>query len=604
MNRLPRRIHLLQRILPVAAFVAVLVHQIFEHTLLRSLPWGWHFLSQMAFYGLVGPTIILLMLRWIARSVETQNRVAHQLATLYTFSRRLATVPDERLAEIVVEFPAQLLNGVVGCVFTLINERSNTVTVEATWGFSPPTVDMLRRRVTGDERYRHCTTCRTLRATFSSSFRCPAFSADVAEVEGVRSVLCLPLGRGDKRIGYLNVYLDTDVPPSADMLQLLNTMAAEAAPAIEAARLRNRELTALYHVNHTLRRKLDLDGMLRQILQDAVDACEASSGAILLREAPNGPFRVCVTVPEHFTLEAAQALGELAAERCAPVHIAELDGPRGKPSAVAVPMTVGDSVVGVLCITQASSRALSERQVRLLSAIASQTALIVQNVRFYERLESYAILEERARLARELHDGLAQGLGYLHLKVQQTLRRLRQGRPVDTAAELAEMRAVIQDLYAQARAAISGLRAPFDPNRPFADNLRAYIEHVAERFPLALHLDLSDPHLDLPPTVAAHVFRIVQEGLNNVVKHANAERATVRVRNGPGGLTVAIEDDGQGFNPDEVAADHTHFGLNIMRERAEALGGTLQVRSELNRGTVITLHVPQEHLLLTYQPEP
>lgn len=594
MTRLPQRVHMLRVLLPVAAFVAVLVHQVFEHTVLRSLPWGWHFASQLVFYGLAGPLIVWAMLTWIAQSVDAQDRVTRQLSTLYTFSRRLATTPDEHLLATIVAFPAQLLDGVVGCTLTLFNDRTGTASVEATWGLSPPAAETIRHHVSEEARYHLCTACQALRATVSRPSRCPALPESLVKAAGVRTVICLPIGRGEKRIGHLNVYLNTDSPLPADLLQLLNAVAAEAAPAIEAARLRARELAALYHLDRTIRHRLDLEGMLQQIVQEAVEACEAEEGAILLRDEPGGPFRVRVTVPANFALEAASAVGELVAERQAPVYIGEPEG-RGA-SAVAVPMTVGDEVFGVLYLAHTSLQTLGERQVRLLSAIASQAALLVQNARFYERLEGYAILEERARLAREIHDGLAQGLGYLHLKAQQALRRLHQNRAEDAAAELASMRTVIQELYAEARAAIDGLRAPFDPHRSFAANLRAYVDRLSDRHRLPVRLELPAPDFDLPPTTAAHVFRIVQEGLNNIVKHAHAEQAVVRVQEDDDGLHITIEDDGCGFDMSRLD-DRAHFGLRIMQERAEVLGGTLEVRSHIGQGTVVSLHLPREELM-------
>ncbi|MDQ7028925.1 MAG: GAF domain-containing sensor histidine kinase [Ardenticatenia bacterium] len=598
MNRLPRRIHVLRWLLPAVAFVAVLIHQTLEHTVLRSLPWAWHFVTQLLFYGLAGPLVVWSMLTWIVRSVEAQDRATKQLAALYTFSHHLATASDDRLLDIIVRFPAQVLDGVVGCTLTLFDERSGTATLEAAWGLDRMWVHRLRQGTCSQERYRRCSACTDLRATFSTSRQCPALPSELAQETPARSVICLPLGRGTKRLGHLNVYLESEAPPPEDTVQLLNTLAAEAAPAIEAARLRNQELAAFYHVDQTLRCHLDLDGMLRQIAQDAVEACRADGALILLREEGESSLRVRVAVPEGFTLEAVQAMGELVTERQAPVRIADLNVSQngdGRHAATAMPMAVGDEVIGVLCLVHAPSRELSERQVRLLSAIASQTALIVQNARFYARLEGYAMLEERARLAREIHDGLAQGLGYLHIKVQSALRRLRQSRLSDAIIELEEMRTVIQELYTEARAAIDGLRAPFDPQKSFSANLRAYVHHVVRRSGLNVRLYVPNEELDVPPVVAAHVFRIVQEGLNNIIKHAKADRATVWVECNAYGLVVTIEDNGRGFDPTRTSSS-AHFGLHIMRERAEALGGHLHIRSEVERGTVITLHLPAEHL--------
>lgn len=599
MDRLQERVDLLRWLLPVTAFIVVLLHQILEHTWLHRLPTSQHFATQVVFYGLAGPLVVWVMFTWIADSVAARERAMDQLATLRDFSRRLATTPDEHLLDTIVRFPAEILDA-VGCSLMLFHDRSNVASVEATWGLSQEYADALHSQVNAETAYMRCHGCKALRATRAD--KCPALPSELTRAEDVQSVICVPLGRGDEIIGRLNVYLPSAEFPAKDKMHLLNAMAAEAAPAIEASQLRSRELSTLYHVDQTIRRRLgNLDGLLRQILQESLEACEAEGGAILLCREPDGSLDVRAAIPDSFSVGDTRALAALVAQRTAPFHIVDLDVPEnvaGRTRVIGVPMTVDHELLGVLYMTHVGTQGLSERQARLLSAIASQTGLIVQNARFYAQLESHAILTERARLAREMHDGLAQGLGYLNLKTQHALRRLQQERAGDAAAELAEIQAVVQDLYAEVRGAIDGLRQTCVSDGQFASSLADYIEKISRRSHIPMRLEMDDPTIELPPTTAAQVLRIVQEGLNNVVKHAGATQAEVKIQKSRAGLDVIIDDDGHGFDPDGLSQVQrnpglTHLGLQIMRERARALGGRLDIQSDARLGTTIMLHLPQ-----------
>jgi signal transduction histidine kinase len=557
MDRLRQRVDLLRWLLPLTALAIVTIHQVVEHTWLRHLPWKQHFATQFLFYGVMGPAVVWLLLTWISRSVAARERATNQLTALHDFSRNLATAADEDILDTIVRFSASKL-GAVGSSLMLFDAQTSTVTVDATWGLSDALPQDLLTR-TG----------------------------------GVESVVCVPLERGGNLVGRLNLFFPTTDTLTADQLRLLSAMAAEAASAVEALRLRTRALQTLYDIDQRIRRRLDLDRLLHQILADAVEACGGAGGVVLLLNDQTGAFQTQASVPDAFVVDDSQLLVARISERRGIVQISDLDngaGPDTGQTVVGVPMTVEEEVIGVLCIVHPPGQSLTDGQLQLLSAVASQTALIVQNARFYARLEGQAVLEERARLAREMHDGLAQGLGYLNLKVQQTLRRLEQERPEAVVRELHEVRAVVQDLYAEVRSAIDGLRIPFDVRQPFVTNLAVYAEKISAQAGISIAVDVGEPIAELPPPTAAEVLRIVQEALNNIVKHADADAATIEVRQAADGLCVVVRDDGRGFDA-EAAERVGHVGLQVMRERAEALGAQLDIQSGSN-GTAVTLELP------------
>jgi signal transduction histidine kinase len=197
-------------------------------------------------------------------------------------------------------------------------------------------------------------------------------------------------------------------------------------------------------------------------------------------------------------------------------------------------------------------------------------------------------IAERARLARELHDGLAQHLWTAKLE----LNRLAADLPA-TAAEKPSGRvdAALDAAIAEARDAVETLRAGFDAGLSFADELPRRLDLFVERtgYPVDLEIDAAPPRV--PGVVATELLRIVDEALHNVHKHADATRVRVRVTARGGGLDVSIEDNGRGFNADRLHAGH---GLLGMRERAALLGGQLDVRSAPGDGTAVIVRLPRD----------
>lgn len=598
MDWLSKRINLLRWFLSVTAFFVVFIQQIIEHTWLKDLSWPQHFASQLIFYGIVGPTVVWIALTWIARSVAERERASRQVALLHDLSQQLAAATDDELLQIVVRAPTQVVDA-VGCSFTAVDDHTGQARLEAVWGLNSAYAEALQQRLATADAYRRCRHCVALRATLSQT--CSVLVPEQAAAAGIASVICLPLARGEKFLGHLNVFLARTEPLPADKVRLLNAMAAEMVPAIEAARLRNRALATLYQVDQTIRARLDLDGLLTRILDQALDACEARWGAILLADESSGDLRSRVVRGDPILVRRIHELEEQFERTAETVIVPKLGAGKGANpgeigSAVCVPLTVDEERLGLLCLGHAQPGRFTDRHVQLLSAIASQAALIVQNARLYARLERQAILEERARLAREMHDGLAQDLGYLSLKTQQAMRRLKRGQVEDVERELAEIRAAIRDLYVEIRTAIDGLRIPLHEDQPLVPALRTYAEAFTRQTGILVTVEAESPLPTLAPAVEAQILRIVQEGLTNVRKHAAAEHAWVRLCLESDALQVIVADDGRGFDP-HVRPAPDHLGLQIMRERAQALGGRLHISSAPGRGTQVRVTVPLKYAL-------
>lgn len=207
-----------------------------------------------------------------------------------------------------------------------------------------------------------------------------------------------------------------------------------------------------------------------------------------------------------------------------------------------------------------------------------------------------AIVEERERIAREMHDSLAQVLGYVNTKAQAAEELLRRGQPDRAAAQLAQLAEAARDAYADVREHILGLRTSLGPHRLLLDTLRDYLNSWQKQSGIQAEMTIipSDAcTLDLPPAAELQLMRIIQEALANVRKHSGANKTSIRLGERAGWVEVLVQDDGLGFDGVPLSRDGLpHFGLATMRERAEAVGGTLEVESAAGRGTRIRVRLP------------
>jgi PAS domain S-box-containing protein len=212
-----------------------------------------------------------------------------------------------------------------------------------------------------------------------------------------------------------------------------------------------------------------------------------------------------------------------------------------------------------------------------------------------EQQRTLAMLQERDRLARELHDSTGQVLGYVSLQAQAIGQWLRQGNTAEAEAQLARLVDVAQDAHVDLRDSILSLRSGATAGWSFFAALEQHLAAYQENYGLCAELilppDLAEE--DLAPEVGAQLVRVIQEALTNARKHARARNVRVTLaREGPQ-ATIVVADDGIGFDPGALPGDrHGHLGLIFMRERLAQIGGSLAIRSRLGAGTEVTLRVP------------
>jgi signal transduction histidine kinase len=208
-----------------------------------------------------------------------------------------------------------------------------------------------------------------------------------------------------------------------------------------------------------------------------------------------------------------------------------------------------------------------------------------------------AIIEERERIAREIHDGVAQLMGYVNTKTT-AVRLLIEKRKFQQAEEqLKQLSDASSEAFLEVRSDILGLRNSTMQTGGLHITLKEFTDKFSDLSGLAIDLHLPNGNCEhsLPPESELHLLRITQEALTNVHKHAKCNRSWVRLECEPHQLKLTVGDDGIGFNPDKPPSDRKpHFGLATMRERAEAMGAVFEVESQPGIGTQISVHLPLE----------
>jgi signal transduction histidine kinase len=268
--------------------------------------------------------------------------------------------------------------------------------------------------------------------------------------------------------------------------------------------------------------------------------------------------------------------------------------------ALGVPLSrMGDfayrQVVGVVFVRTLLYVVVGYLVVRLIrEQRAQREALSKANTRLANyaiTLEQLTISRERNRLARELHDTLAHTLSALAVQLE-AISALWDANPDESRAMLDRSLAATRDGLTEARRAIQALRAAPLEDLGLALALRNLAEAAAERAGLTLHLRLPQRLRNLPPEVEQGIYRVADEALTNVARHANAAHVTVALESTEERLALTISDDGAGFDPESVQTDR-HYGLRGMRERAEMIGAILEVEGRPGHGTTVRLIVEE-----------
>ena len=269
--------------------------------------------------------------------------------------------------------------------------------------------------------------------------------------------------------------------------------------------------------------------------------------------------------------------------------------PRAHPdmrSFLGVPIVSRSGVIGAFYLTEKlAAPEFDEDDEKLIVMLAAHAATTIENARLYERSRELSIVEERNRLARELHDSVSQKLFGLVLSAEAAGTLLDRD-PGEARAELDRLRTLAQEVMEELRSLVFELRPPALESEGLATALRKHVDVLRRVYRREIHLELTGTPRRVPE-LEREVFRVAQEALQNALRHADATRLDVELAANDGRLLLTVRDDGVGFDPQAAGVRSRRLGLTSMEERAEALGGTLSIESRPGEGTTVRLEVAQ-----------
>ena len=372
----------------------------------------------------------------------------------------------------------------------------------------------------------------------------------------------------------------------------------------------NRELLALHSAGLDVAAELGLDPVLRKVVDQARQLVGAKYGALsvvgkdhrieaFVTSGISTEDRAKIGAPPvgHGLLGVALYEGQRLRLRDISTDARRHGFPPNHPpmhSLLAVPITCKGPFVGNLYLTEKlGGPEFTTDDEETLERFATQAAIAIDNAHLHQQVADLAVAEERLRIAHEMHDGLAQVLGYVNTKVQAATAYMRRNDSANATAQLKELADAARAAYVDVREGIVGLRTLPDPDRSLADALQEYIDRWRDQSGIDAELAIDDG-LHLRPAHELQLVRIVQEALTNVRKHARATKATIGIHRTDGNVVTTITDDGVGFYPGGRRHDgeFPRFGLHTMHERAAGIGGALTVDSAPGRGTTVTFELP------------
>jgi len=416
-------------------------------------------------------------------------------------------------------------------------------------------------------------------------------------------ILDLPLIRGAERIGHLRLTFHPPVQPEisdAAFIDIAGEIAGAAQLGLTVANLnrRERERAALYAVALQLTGRNDLREVLDTITTDARDLLGADRAVVCLADPREAALRAN---PAHdrVALPDDGATCLVAHEVSPGSHTRNPDCPLVPPGDqrawAARPMRGPDGLLGELCVVRTGSP-FSASEKTLLGALADMAAIAVRTARLHEAEEQWTIHAERDRIARELHDSLAQVLGVIHLQLRALESRAKDEATSGMAAELGEIADTADEAYRDVREAILGLRETVREDDGFEGSLREYLRKYSRQTGIVATLACEgDTRRALSPRAEVQLLRVVQEALTNTRKHSQAKHVAVKIDCTGPVASLTIGDDGVGFDPSTVTRSlEGGFGLASMRERVEQVGGRIALHTAPNEGTTIVVELDAE----------
>ena len=373
---------------------------------------------------------------------------------------------------------------------------------------------------------------------------------------------------------------------------------------------RNQELGILYEITSFLSEQAPIEGLCQGFLNRIIAATGADAGAVRLY-VPDTK-KLYLMTHQGLSVDFVTRESELPCDGCLCSDVLQTGIPMAfntdaLPSRMRLRNCIRESFatataftiqydkrrIGVFNLYCRQQYAFSSPEINLLETLGQHLGLAIENQRLRLREKELAVSEERNLLAQDLHDSIAQGLAFLNIQIQLLQDSLRKGRSEEALLTAGRLREGVQESYDHVRELLVHFRT-----RALQTDLDSAIVAALEKFEeqtgIATHFEQQGSGPSLEPADETQIMHIVQEALSNIGKHACARTVTVSIHRAQAGLEIRVVDDGGGFdtvNEPKIHSDH-HVGLQIMRERAQRIGGECRISSQPGKGVVVSLSLP------------
>ncbi|MGD8791036.1 MAG: GAF domain-containing protein [Anaerolineae bacterium] len=444
----------------------------------------------------------------------------------------------------------------------------------------------------------------------------PGCTSAFVAAENLKSLVSTPLVSKERAVGALSLGSRRPEPLAETELEIVQAIGQQIGMAVENARLYREagrmaeELALLHESSVFLTGTLDATTIYHQLAEQATKLLGCQLALVLgwdpERQIACGLFGHGLDLDvENICLELAESelLQSLISQRSSITIANGRDDARipadwqarfGVEALLCIPLWAKDRPMGFLfLIDRQQPRHWQATSLAWAESFASQAAIALEKAYLYEQAERVATLEERQRIAAEMHDGLAQTLSYLTIKAYHASELLEEDQREAVMQQHEDIQKAAERATREVRRSIASLQASPQPRQTLRESLGELIKEfgLPDGPEITLNARLAEP-LFLPSGHLEQVQRVVQEALQNARRHAHAGQVAVNLETANGHLVVTVEDNGRGFDARQPPRSGDHFGLSIMRARAARIGGQVQIESAPGQGTKVILTCP------------
>lgn len=551
--------------------------------------------------AMFGASLALLAWNWLKartqadRSAQAQatdqrerDSLQHRLDGMIRLNGLLIDAQSE---DELIEKALEIISGVVGSTgasFVPYDEWGQPLRSYVFGSHPDSLLAHWKNHLASPEVRQFCQNCATLHG--DSENGCPLIEGPFTDIV---KITCLPLKRNNRTIGVVNLYLHEDQEIPVEINDYLRVMLNEMALALEITRLRNQELTSLRQVQLANSQTEELSTTLTKLIDGLRDVLDFKHARTVIKPAePVFCGFDFISGADHWLSsdEAEGMINQTIANTASSDLKTQLQKRADGTGVMLLPIVLPEgTTIGVVLMTGAPVTPLKPRQTALIDTVTTQAALLVENERRRLDTEYRAVVQERMRLAREIHDSLAQTLAYLKLTSSQMQSQLAQGDLDRLAKTLQHSHEALSEAYLETRQAIDNLRLA--PEQDVVSWLSQIIQNFEQASGLKVSRAIPDRLPQINPEIQVQLVRIVQEAFSNIRKHSQASNVWLTVHEWNGQLVLDLSDDGIGFAAEDVPEFSRH-GLRGMRERVELIGAEFQITSQAGQGTSIHIEVP------------